>query len=97
MYFWIKLKPILSNASCFCKKYESCAQTLSRLQRNNVCFIQNFLVSFGSKSNDNNNSNDGAAKVKAYTNELTVLKYGRNQSLHDALPSYLMYSNVNLK
>ncbi len=44
MHFFIELKPMLPNASCFCKNYESYAQTLSRTWSNNVHFIPYLLV-----------------------------------------------------
>jgi hypothetical protein len=39
VHFWVELKPMLVNTFCFCKKYESYAQTLSRMRSNNVHFI----------------------------------------------------------
>jgi hypothetical protein len=39
MHFWIEFKPMLPSASHFCKKYKSRAQTLSKIEKNNVYLI----------------------------------------------------------
>jgi hypothetical protein len=39
VHFWIELKPMLPITPYFCKKYELCTKTLSRMWKNNIHLI----------------------------------------------------------